>query len=64
MTSRQDGRDNLIVTGVRGGGITKVTNNTDPTVFYSGLTWSPDGKRLFYSKQTNWSVATLIDNFK
>jgi eukaryotic-like serine/threonine-protein kinase len=64
MTARRDGRDNLLVTNVSGGAVNRVTNNTDPTVFYSGLTWSPDGKRLFYSKQTNWSVATLIENFK
>jgi serine/threonine protein kinase/sugar lactone lactonase YvrE len=64
MTARQDGRDNILVGSIGGGAINRVTNNTDPTVYYSGLTWSPDGKRLFYSKQTNWSVATLIENFK
>ena len=64
MTSRQEGRDNLLVATVPGGTVSRVTNNTDPTVYYSGLTWAPDGKRLFYSKQTNWSVVTLIENFK
>ena len=64
VVSRQDGKDNIEVVSSLGGPVTKLTNNSDATARYSGLTWSSDGKILFYSKQTSWSVASLIRNFK
>ncbi len=64
MAGRQDGRDNLMVTAAGRKTAVKVLNTAAPTVYYSGLTWSPDGKRLFYSKQTSWAVASVVENFR
>jgi Tol biopolymer transport system component len=64
FVSRQDGKDNIGLVSWLGGPPTMLTSNSDATARYSGLTWSSDGKMLFYSKQTSWSVASLIRNFK
>jgi WD40 repeat protein len=64
LVSRQDGRDNVNVVPTSGGLVKKITSNSDPTVYYSGLTWSPDGKTLLYSKQTSWALVVMIENFK
>jgi Tol biopolymer transport system component len=61
FVSRNNGKDNIEVLPVTGGSSKKITNNPDPDVFYSGLTWEPSGKRLFYSKQQSWVAATLIE---
>jgi len=64
FVSRQDGTDNIRLIPVSGGPTRKLTRNSDPTIFYSGLKWSPNGRMLFYSRQSNWSVVSMIENFK
>jgi Tol biopolymer transport system component len=61
-----DGRDNIFqVSAEPGGGeIRQLTANLDPTLYYSGLAWSPDGRKLFYSKQTGGLQISLITNPK
>ncbi len=61
LVSRQDGRDNIEVISPFNGSLKLATNNADTTAYYSGVTWSPDGKTLFYSKQTSWVFASLIE---
>ncbi len=40
----------------------KLTNNSDPSFFYSSLTWSMDGKTIYYDKQRRWNLLTMIEN--
>ncbi|MGH9842533.1 MAG: TolB family protein, partial [Blastocatellia bacterium] len=40
----------------------KLTNNGDPSFFFSSLAWSPDGKTIYYDKQTRWNLLTMIEN--
>jgi len=40
----------------------KLTNNGDPSFFFSSLAWSPDGKNIYYDKQTRWNMLTMIEN--
>ncbi len=61
FVSRKNGKDNIEVLPATGGLPKKRTNNHDPDVYYSGLTWDPSGKRLFYSKQQSWITATMIE---
>jgi Tol biopolymer transport system component len=64
FVSRQEGDDNIEVVSTSGGPIKRITSNSDPTVYYSSLTWSPKGKTVFYSKQASWSFVSLIEGFK
>lgn len=61
--SRQDGRDNIWIVSASGGPVTKLTANTDPRTYFSALAWSPDGKTIYYSKQSRSSQVSIIDNF-
>jgi serine/threonine protein kinase len=63
LVSRQDGKDNINVIPTDGGPLQKITNNSDPTVYYSGLTWAPDGETLFYSRQTSWFLILMMEDF-
>lgn len=38
----------------------RLTNNEDATRYYSNAVWSPDGRRIFYSKQTSSASYTLL----
>ncbi len=40
----------------------KITNNSDSSFFFSSLAWSPDGKTVYYDKQTRWNLLTMIEN--
>jgi hypothetical protein len=62
--SRQDGRDNINVAPTDGGRMRRITGNTDPTVYYAGLTWSQGGEKLFYNKQTSWFLILMIEDFR
>src|SRR5262249_1876912 len=64
FVSRQEGIDNIMVIPASGGSARKITNNSDPTVHYASLAWTPDGRRLFFSKQTSWSEIFMIENFR
>ncbi|MEO0249360.1 MAG: hypothetical protein ABIN58_07390, partial [candidate division WOR-3 bacterium] len=64
VASRQDGRDNLHVISLLSGKGRKVTGNTDSRVYFSDLTWSPDGRVIYYGKQTRSSLISMIENFK
>jgi serine/threonine protein kinase len=46
----------------RMGGARKLTNNGDPSFFFSSLAWSPDGKTIYYDKQMRWNLLTMIEN--
>jgi serine/threonine protein kinase len=58
-TARRFDIDNLYVLQI-GGKPTMITTNDDPTLFYSGVTWSPDSRNLLYSKQTGGMIISLI----
>jgi Tol biopolymer transport system component len=46
--------------GARMGEPRKLTNNGDPSSFFSSLAWSPDGKTIYYDKQTRWNLLMLL----
>ena len=50
------------VSNARMGAARKLTNNGDPSFFFSSLAWAPDGKIIYYDKQTRWNLLTMIEN--
>jgi len=62
--SREDGKDNIYLFSLTGGRTRKITSNADQRLYFSGLTWSPDGKTLYYGRQTRRSLVSMFDNFK
>ncbi len=57
----QNGRHDIWVASINGKLMSKprkVTNNSDSAFRFANLTWSPDGKTIYYDKQTRWSLLT------
>jgi Tol biopolymer transport system component len=63
FTARRDGSDNIFL-GAEDKEPVQLTANIDPYIFYAGLEWSPDGKKLFYSRQTGGRQISMITNSK
>jgi Tol biopolymer transport system component len=64
FATRQDEAGSLQVIPASGGDARKIISSNDARVYFSNLTWSPDGKTLYYGKQANWRVISMIDHFK
>ncbi|CAN5285613.1 hypothetical protein BH10ACI1_BH10ACI1_12750 [soil metagenome] len=64
FVSRQDEKDNIWIFDLKTKKMRKITNNNDTNLYFSSVVWSPDGRSVFYGKQTRFSVLSLINNFK
>jgi len=62
--TRQDGADSLQAIATTGGATKTIVTSNDPRVYFSAIAWSPDGKTIYYGKQSSWTVFSIIDNFK
>jgi Tol biopolymer transport system component len=60
----QGGRDNIATLALDGGEMKSLTNNKDDKLYFSSPAWSRDGKTICFSKQTKWSLLTIISNHK
>ncbi len=65
FVARHNG-NNVIQTLSLTGGTTAKTliSSNDARVYFSSLSFAPDGKTLYYGKQANWQVISTIGNFK
>ena len=64
FAAQEDGKDNIRVISMAGGENAKIIANVDPTVYVSGIAWSPDSKAVYYSKQKQVGTISMIENFK
>ncbi len=62
FVSRQDGKDNVWVMALAGGEARKITSNNDPRLFLSSVSWSPDGKTIYFGKQNRFSIISMIES--
>ncbi|HEX8263906.1 MAG TPA: protein kinase [Pyrinomonadaceae bacterium] len=62
FAARRDGKDNIYLVASNGGDARQISANLDESVYYSGLTWLPSGKTLYYSKQTGGLQISIISN--
>lgn len=59
-----DSRDQVLILSLTGAVVKKIAASPDDKVSCSAPVWSPDGKLICYSRQTNWSLLTLAINDK
>ncbi|MFN7945779.1 MAG: winged helix-turn-helix domain-containing protein [Blastocatellia bacterium] len=59
-----DSRDQVLILSLTGEVVKKIAASPDDKVSCSGPVWSPDGKLICFSRQTNWSLLTLALNDK
>ena len=62
FTSRKDGRDNIWVRPTNGGEEKKLTDNSDPKRYLGSLAWSPDGRSIYYDRQSRWNTISTLSN--
>jgi Tol biopolymer transport system component/DNA-binding winged helix-turn-helix (wHTH) protein len=60
-SDEQGESENLYLLPASGGGAPqRLTDNREPNVYYSGVTFAPDGKAVFYSKQSSGDAYALL----
>ncbi|HJQ22671.1 MAG TPA: protein kinase [Blastocatellia bacterium] len=64
IARHQDGKDNLWLYPISGGAPKKITSNNDSRLFFSSLTWSPDGKAITFAKQARFGVMSMLANYR
>lgn len=65
FVTRNDGGDTIQILPSTGGATAKMLiSSNDTRVYFSNLTFAPDGKTLYYGKQANWQIISMINNFK
>jgi len=62
--ARQEGTDALFVMSATGGAAKSVLTSSDQRVYLTAISWSADGKTIYYGKQSSWTLFSMIDNFK
>jgi TolB protein len=64
FAAHTDGEDQIRLILAAGGEATKLIGNADPRIYVSSLAWSPDGRTIYYGKQANWRLISMIDHFR
>jgi serine/threonine protein kinase/Tol biopolymer transport system component len=62
FTSRSSGNDDIWISSLKGNEPRKLTENNDPRLYYSNLSWTPDGKSIFFGKQTRFTLLSMLIN--
>ena len=64
FAARRAGREGIWVMPAAGGEPVKAAEETQAQVYLTGLNWSPDGRAIYFSKQTLSSSISMIDGFR
>ncbi len=63
FAANRDGKDDIWILPAQGGAAKQLTSNNDPRRYFSSISWTPDGKRIFFGKQSRFSLLSLLTNF-
>jgi serine/threonine protein kinase len=64
FAAHRDDKDNVWIMPSNGGDAKKITNNNDSRLYFSSMSWSPDGRFIYFGKQSRFSLLSMITNFK
>lgn len=64
FVSRSTDGDILEITAIAANAPRVLVSSNDPRVYFAGLSFAPDGKTVYYAKQANWRILSMINNFK
>ncbi len=62
--SHLDDKDDIWIFNTISRTKTKLTKNNDSNLYFSSLTWSPDGDDIYFGKQTRYSLLSMLTDFK
>lgn len=64
FTSRFGGQDDVWISSLEGAAPRKLTGNNDSRLYFSSLAWSPNGKSIYFGKQTRFTLLSMLINQK
>lgn len=64
FAASRDGRDNIWTAAVAGGEPKRLTGNNDARLYFSGISWAPDGSFIVFGKQSRYSILSMLTNLK
>jgi serine/threonine protein kinase len=64
FVTRKDGTDSIHVVSIKDGTDRTILTGNDARVYLANLVFSPDGKAIYFGKEANWQVISIIENFK
>ncbi len=64
FTAQRDGKDNVWTMPAGGGEAKQLTANIDSQQYLSSLAWAPDGAKIYFGKQSRFSILSMLTNFK
>jgi len=62
--AREDAKDNIRIMTISSGENVRITSNAERFIYVSGITWSPDSRAIYYSRQKKEDFIRMIENFK
>jgi Tol biopolymer transport system component/DNA-binding winged helix-turn-helix (wHTH) protein len=64
FTKRVEDKDDIYIASTNSNLINKITENNDSETLFGSLTWSSDGKSIFFDKQEKINIISVIDNLE
>ena len=64
FAARENGNSVIQTLLLTGGTAKTLISSNDARVYFSNLSFASDGKTIYYGKQANWQVISMIDKFK
>ncbi len=64
LAARENGNSVIQTLPLTGGTAKTLISSNDARVYFSNLSFASDGKTIYYGKQANWQVISMIGNFK
>lgn len=64
FAARQNGNSVIQILPLTNETAKTLIGSNDDRVYFSNLSFASDGKTIFYGKQANWQVISMIDKFK
>ena len=64
FAAHRNDKDDLWVLHLADGRERKLTSNNDERLYFSSLAWSPDGRTIYFGKQSRYSLLSMLTNFR
>ena len=61
---RERDEDSIHVMSLYGREDRTILKSNDQRVYFASLTWAPDGRSIYFGKQSNWQVISSMGNFR
>ncbi|HSE38326.1 MAG TPA: protein kinase [Blastocatellia bacterium] len=63
FVSDRGGVDNIWAVPIQGRNARRITANAEPRLYLADPIWSPDARKIYYSKQRGWNFISTLENF-